>query len=314
MPCPAKADIPIVEDFLSYLAVCENASGATRLAYERDLERFKASLPAGTDPSAATSEQVRGFLARELARGLSARSVVRRLAALRSYFRFLVRERGRKDDPTARVDAPRTSRPLPRVLGEGEVSAVLSLDGGHGARGLRDRLLLELLYATGARASEVASLTLADAGAALASGDGARGLRVLGKGGRERLLPLGSRARALLERYLAEGRPRLARGPVRDELLLSRTGRPLDRRDVFRVVKSALARAGLAPSRASPHTFRHSFATHMVERGADLRVVQELLGHARVTTTEVYTHVDARRRAAVHRAFHPRGSVDGPGP
>jgi integrase/recombinase XerD len=294
-------------DFLDHLTIEQDASPATVEAYGRDLRFFSRSLD-GTSLLAASSEHVRAFLASEHARQLDARTLARRLAALKALYRFLVAERRVASDPTARVVAPRVWKKIPRVLSPEQVDALLEAPRGKGAVGLRDRAALELLYATGARASEVATVREPDARQALEPGE-APVIRVTGKGRKERLVPLGSRAREALARYLEHARPRLARALGRERsaaLLLARTGAPLERRDVWRVVKRALVRAGLPREAASPHTLRHSFATHLIAGGADLRVVQELLGHARVTTTQIYTHVDAERLQLVHRQFHPR--------
>ncbi len=290
-----------IEDFLDHLAIEQDCSPLTVEAYRRDLSGFARSVGGsvlGADPDA-----VRAFLAAEHGRGLDARTLARRLAAIRGLYRYLLAERRIREDPTAHVVAPRTWRKIPRVLSPEQVDELLAVRSSRGIVGVRDRAALELLYATGARASEVVGILAADAARAV---ELEPALRVLGKGRKERLVPLGARAREALAAYLEHARPRLdkRRAP---ELLLARTGVALDRRDVWRVVKRALRRAGLPVEAASPHTLRHSFATHLVAGGADLRVVQELLGHARITTTQVYTHVDAARLQEVHRRFHPRG-------
>ncbi|MCO5167073.1 MAG: tyrosine recombinase [Planctomycetes bacterium] len=293
--------------FLDHLTVERDASPHTVAAYRRDLSRLLAGLPQGTPPGAVTAEHVRAHLRALDAGGLSARSAARHLAAIRSLFRFL-REEGRlAADPTEGIAAARQARAMPRVLRPEQVDALLAAPPGDGPLALRDRALLEVLYATGARASEAAGLPLATVEEALAAPGPIRALRVLGKGRKERVVLLGERACLRLTEWLQRGRPRLERGRGGGRLLLSRAGRPLDRIVVFRVVRRCLVLAGLPREAASPHTLRHSFATHLVERGADLRVVQELLGHARVTTTQVYTHLDRARLARVHRQFHPDG-------
>jgi integrase/recombinase XerD len=291
-----------IQDFLDQMLLEQDASPLTIEAYARDLRLFAASLDEGR-VTEATPEAVRAFLSKEYARGLQSATLARRLAAIRSLYRFLGSEK-RAKDPTKTILAPRLGHKIPRVLSVEQVDALLSAPRGRGSVARRDRALLELLYATGARASEVASVLEADARRVLEPGE-APVLRLLGKGKKERVVPIGARAREAIGDYLTHARPRLAKG-VRPELLLARTGEPIDRRDVWRVVKRALVRAGLPREAGSPHTLRHSFATHLISGGADLRVVQELLGHARVTTTQIYTHVDAARLQQVHRSFHPR--------
>lgn len=297
-----------VENFLCALAVERDASPHTVAAYRRDLEALLVALPAGCRPQDLRSEHVREHVARLRARGLSARSVSRALAALRSLVRFLRDEGQLEHDPCEGLATLRLGKSIPRVLSPEQVEALLQAASGQAPLDLRDRALLELLYATGARASEAVGLPLRAAAEALAGpSDAVATLRVLGKGRKERLVALGGRAREALARYLECGRPTLARRRDGGRLLLSRSGRALSRVDAFRIVRRRLAQAGLPPECASPHTLRHSFATHLTERGADLRVVQELLGHSRVTTTQVYTHLDRARLLRVHREHHPDG-------
>ena len=298
-----------VDGFLLHLEVERDASPHTVAAYRRDLARLVAGLAPGTAPAAVTPAHLRAHLRHLDAAGLAPRSVARHLAACRSLFRFLQGEGALELDPTRELAAARLGRPIPRVLSPAEVDALLASPRGRSPLALRDRALLELLYATGARASEVVRLERTAAEEALAAPGQVATLRVLGKGRKERLVPLGSRARRAAREYLDVGRPGLQRrsGSACGRFLLSRTGRPLSRVDVFRCVRRHLVRAGAPAEAASPHTLRHSFATHLVEGGCDLRVVQELLGHSRVTTTQVYTHLDGARLARVHGAFHPEG-------
>jgi site-specific recombinase XerD len=301
-----------VESFLTTLSLERDASPHTLAAYRGDLSALIRTLPEGSAPGDVSNEHLRGHLAGLSARGLSPKSIARSLAACRSLFRFLREEQVIADDPTAGIAAAKQASPIPRVLQPDQVDALLAAPQGHAPLTLRNKALLEVLYATGARASEVAHLNLRTVEEALSSPGDVVTVRVLGKGSKERLVLLGARAQHSLVRYLEEARPRLLRARRRvsvrsGRLLLSRTGRPLSRIDVFRIVRRHLALAGLPPTCASPHTLRHSFATHLVERGADLRVVQELLGHSRVTTTQIYTHLDGARLARIHQAFHPNG-------
>lgn len=299
-----------VDIFLSCLTVERDASPHTIAAYRRDLEALVKTLPDGAAPRDVTTDHLRAHFAALSAKGLSPRSVARNLAACRSMFRFLREEESIDADPTQGIAAARQPRSIPRVLQAEQVDALLAAPQGRAPLSLRDRALLEMLYATGARASEVAKLDVRTVEEGLGDPREIVTLRVLGKGRKERLVPLGTRAQDALRDYLTAGRPRLLRrrrriDPAAGRLLLSRTGRPLSRVDVFRVVRRCLVLAGLPASCASPHTLRHSFATHLVERGADLRVVQELLGHSRVTTTQIYTHLDRARLARIHEAHHP---------
>ncbi|MGE0710230.1 MAG: tyrosine recombinase [Planctomycetota bacterium] len=305
-----------IDDFLDGLQAERDASPHTVAAYRRDLTALQVSLPAGIDPGAVTPEQVRAHLTGLARRGLNPRSVARSLAACRALFRFLLEEEAIASDPTEAIAQARQGRPIPRVLRAEQVEALLAAPRGRRPLALRDRALLELLYATGARATEAATLPAravdeALAGAEVAENEaGIASLRVLGKGRKERVVLLSTRAQVALRDYRENGRPRLVArrrggGASVTPFLLSRTGGPLTRVDLFRVVRKSLVAAGLPRGAASPHTLRHSFATHLVERGADLRVVQELLGHSRVTTTQVYTHLDGARLARVHQAYHP---------
>lgn len=297
-----------VQAFLDHLSVERDASPHTVAGYARDLEALLASLPAGAAPEAVDAAALRAHLARLRERGLSGRSVSRALAACRSLWRFLVEEGLARRDPTQELLPARQAKPIPRVLDGAQVEALLAPPmRARGPLFLRDQALLEVLYATGARASEAAGLGCAAVEEALAARAPVAMLRVSGKGRKERLVPLGSRAQAALLSWLRTGRPALDKGRGAERLLLSRSGRPIGRIEVFRVVKKRLLLAGLPPEAASPHTLRHSFATHLIEHGADLRVVQELLGHSRVTTTQVYTHLDRQRLVGIHRTYHPRG-------
>ncbi len=287
--------------FLAQLRTEAAASPHTLAAYGRDLRRFGdwCGRHALTAESVQTAEVI-AFLREEQESGRAPATIARRLAALRGLFGFLISERRLTHDPCAELPTPRASRHLPRLLDEAQVLRLLAAPDPEAAHGLRDRALLEVLYATGARVSEVADLrtdSLVDDGHVL---------RCEGKRGKHRLVPLGRPAQAALSLYLQRERPALqARAPGAAWLFLSRSGGRLSRDRIFRLVSAHAARLGLP--RMSPHMLRHSFATHLIEHGADLRSVQELLGHANIGTTEIYTHVDRQRLAAVHQRFHPRG-------
>jgi tyrosine recombinase XerC len=305
----------LVDAFCDHLLVERAASPLTIDAYRRDLELFArfwrdADPPGGGDAAgpplppprgAVDRRAIRAYLAHMRARGYARRTVARRLAALRSFYRFLCREDLATSNPAREVSTPKLGRRLPRFLYIQEMDALLAAPDPATPAGARDRALLELLYATGARVSELVGL---DVGA-IDYSDGAA--RLLGKGGRERVVPVGSVALAALGHYLDFGRPRfLAQSDeATPALFLNKDGGRLTARSVRRVVDRYVLAAALSAA-VTPHVFRHSFATHLLERGADLRVVQELLGHKSLSTTQIYTHVTRARLREIYLQAHPR--------
>jgi integrase/recombinase XerD len=286
----------LLAEFLVYLGAELQLSPHTVAAYRRDLEALLGG--SGELPDAAG---IRRHL-RELGKDHAQASVVRAMAAIRGFFRFLHAEGLIQTDPAEGLLGVRTEQRLPKALGRANTERLLGAFGGSAPLEVRNRALLEVLYATGCRVSELIGLEL---GSLV---DPHEFLRVVGKGRKERLVPLSPRARGTVDAYLARVRPALAarsRRPT-DALFLSKNGRPLDRERIWQIVRLAAKRTGLAVA-CSPHALRHSFATHLVEGGADLRSVQELLGHASLSTTQVYTHVDRDRLRSVHERFHPRG-------
>jgi len=275
-----------------------NASPATRSAYRRDLERFRAFVAAEPcdDWARVDTDMVRRFVAREHRRGQSGRSLARALSAIRALFAWLLREGRAGRDPAADVSAPRSDRPLPRALEVEEVERLVAVPGDD-PLARRDRALLELFYSSGLRLAEIASLDLnrLDPGAGEA--------RVTGKGRRDRVVPVGAQARAALAAWL-EVRRQWA-GVDQPALFVSASGRRLSRRAIQARVGHWAQRLGL-PQHVHPHMLRHSFATHLLESSGDLRAVQELLGHADIATTQVYTHLDFSRLAEVYELAHPR--------
>jgi len=267
-------------------------------AYARDLADLAAHL--GGPPARASADELELWLAELRARGLSSATIARRAAAARSFYRHLVLLGLRPDNPAAALDLPRRTRRLPRTLSAGEAERLIAAAAGTQPRALRDAALVELLYGAGLRVSEAVGLERA--GVDLEQ----RLVRVSGKGGKERLVPIGRPAAEALRRYLAKGRPFLERRH-RPQLFLNAKGGALTRAGAFLILRRLAAKAGLEPERVHPHLLRHSFATHLLEGGADLRSVQEMLGHADLATTELYTHVtDERRRTLYYRA-HPHG-------
>jgi integrase/recombinase XerD len=266
-------------------------------AYRRDLADLARHLE-DRSPTIATRADLEAWSAELRARGLAATSVARRLAAARTFFRHLVLLGVRPDNPAAEVELPRRRRRLPRTLSPGEVERLIDAANGVTPRALRDRALVELLYGAGLRVTEAVSLDRARVDLS------ERLVRPLGKGDKERLVPLGREAVEALRRYLSRGRPYLDRRH-RPELFLNAQGGPLTRAGAFLILRRLAEKAGLEPSRVHPHLLRHSFATHLLEGGADLRSVQEMLGHADLATTELYTHVSDRRRRDTYYAAHP---------
>jgi integrase/recombinase XerD len=287
--------------YLGHLKVEAGMSPHTLAAYGRDLRRFVAhARERGWTLAGVGGEQVLDFLAEERAAGARESTLARRLSSLRGFFRFAAGEGHLEADPCAELPTPRATRRLPRMLTSRQVDRLLAAPDAARPLGLRDRAVLELLYATGARVSEVADLRVDSVL------DAFQVVRCEGKRDKHRLVPLGRRAQQALRLYLERERPALdARGPGSGHLFLSRNGRRLGRERLLRIVRKHALSAGLPP--ISPHTLRHSFATHLLENGADLRAVQDMLGHADVATTEIYTHVDRKRLRSAHRQHHPRG-------
>lgn len=298
-----------IDSFLEMMAAERGAAGNTIAAYRRDAEdlrQFLATLPSRPDLSDVGDGHLRTYLAALVARGLSARTTSRRIAALRQLFGFLIAEGVRKDDPLSRIDSPRRGRPLPSLLSEDEVGRLIAAAKERpGIRGLRLHALLELLYASGLRVSELVSLPV---GALL----GERGLiSVRGKGAKERLVPIGEPARAAVEAYLPHRRAFAPDGGTSKFLFPSRSkAGHLTRSHFAREMKVLAGACGVDANRVSPHVIRHAFATHLVANEADLRSVQRMLGHADLATTEIYTHlVDERLRRLV-QAHHPLADRD----
>ncbi|MFZ0248860.1 MAG: tyrosine recombinase [Acidimicrobiales bacterium] len=299
------------EEYLSWLEVERGRSPRTLAAYRRDLGAYQDGLE-GHDIEEATSAEVAAHLER-LRRTHNAASVARALSSIRGFHRFLVEEGMRGDDPTLDLPSVSVTDLLPKALSEEETELLLGAVVGTGPMVLRDRALLEVLYATGARVSEVVGLNLGDVIAAV-EGTDVPLLRVLGKGDKERIVPLGSLARAALAEWLSgQGRPLLEpkkwqRRSDAEAVFLNARGGRLSRVGVFGVVKKYAGRVGLA-DKVSPHVLRHSCATHMLGRGADVRVVQELLGHASIATTQRYTKVSAEHLRRAYEGAHPRAGT-----
>lgn len=295
-----KKPAPLVKRFLDYLFVECGLAGATVTAYQRDLGEFWDHLVArDVDPSDISIEDVQKHLIELQRRGLAVSSIARHLAAIKVFLRHLFAERVLRRDVSSLIESSKRWQNIPNAVRYEQVESLLGAPEPSDEFYLRDRALLELLYATGMRVSEVVDLTLDQFNLKLGY------VRCIGKGRKERIIPVGRCAIDAVEEYLEMLRPRLMGERHTDSLFLSRTGRPLDRTNMWRLVRKYAILAGV-DNPLSPHTLRHCFATHLLAGGADLRVVQELLGHADLTTTQVYTHVDEAQLKRVHREFHPR--------
>ncbi|MEZ4472087.1 MAG: site-specific tyrosine recombinase XerD [bacterium] len=298
-PTPDPGFDAAVDAFLAWLTVERRLSRNTVDAYRRDLAGFREIFGIGRGLGEVDEIEVRRWLAERARAGIAPRTQARGLVALRAFFGYLVEEGELEVDPTRRVDLPRIGRPLPKTVSLDQVEALLRAPDVTTALGLRDRAMLEVLYATGLRVSELTGLTLG--GLHLEAGY----VRVVGKGDKERIVPLGDVARDWVERYLVEVRQPV-RGAARAPLFLSRLGRAMTRQNFFKQLRLYAEKAGIdAP--LSPHVVRHAFATHLLERGVDLRSLQLMLGHADIATTEIYTHLSRARLKAVHAEHHPRG-------
>ena len=289
-----------VSDYLDYARVEKGLAANSISNYRRDLTHFCRFLRGrGKSLVKAGRDDIRAFLAALYGRGLSARSVARHLISLRNFFRFLVKEDRIQSDPTAEVDAPKLDRTLPRYLSIDEVDTLLRQPDISTPLGLRDRAMLELLYATGMRVSELVRLRWSDFDSALGI------VRCLGKGNKERLIPVGKSALCAVEAYLGGGRSAFCRNGQEPFLFLNHRGGPLSRVGFWKILAGYGHRAGFSVP-LTPHLVRHSFATHLLERGADLRSIQLMLGHSDISTTQIYTHVLKQRLKQVYQTHHPR--------
>lgn len=288
--------------FLGYLVVEKGLARNSVESYARDLSRYLGFVEqqAGGDPAAVRPLHVADFLAHLKESGLGARSRARALSAVRMFHRFLLVEGYTETNPTGIIEAPRVLAKLPQVLTGREVEMLLTAPAGNEPIEVRDRAMLELLYATGLRVSELVGLSLRDVNTS------AGYLMATGKGGKERLVPMGESACAAVALYLAMARTQLGRGGESPFLFLSRLGERMTRQAFWNIIKKRSKQAGILKG-ISPHTLRHSFATHLLENGADLRSVQAMLGHADLSTTQIYTHVTRERLKRLHEQFHPRG-------
>lgn len=289
------------EIFLGHLSVERGASKNTLAAYRRDLEALETFLE-GLDCSLieADGEKIQAFIAKLRSQGLKESSIARKLVAIRSYFRFTSRERG-ISDVAADIEIPRIGKRLPKALSLDDITQLIESNSREGM-GLRDRAMIELLYSSGARVSEIIALNVSDIST---SAEETSTVQVRGKGGKDRIIPIGSFAKRALDEYLVRCRPALAAKKASPALFLNKSGGRLSRQSAWQIVLDAAKRSGIE-ERVSPHALRHSFATHLIDGGADIRVVQELLGHSSVTTTQIYTLVTIDKLRESYAAAHPR--------
>lgn len=297
-----EASDALIERYLVRLRVEGGLSGHTLEAYRRDLDKLQAYLKGRRESvTAMTSERAAGFLASLRRSKLSQASIARCVSAVRGWCRFLVEERWIESNPAMDLAPARRGRALPKTLSRQDVTALLEHPWGSRPEDARDRAMLELLYATGLRVSELVAMDLSavnlDAGYVL----------VTGKGAKQRLVPMGEMGRRMVQWYLDEIRPSLLRGRTSGALFVSRRGHPLTRQGFWKLLRKRARHAGIT-ARISPHVLRHSFATHLLEGGADLRAVQTMLGHSAIATTQIYTHVERDRLKRVHAKYFPRRS------
>ena len=299
---PAIARPFLLERFSDYLALEQGTSPRTSEAYRRDVARLTTYVAAkgAAGPSDISSRMLREFVYHLKDLGLAPASIRRNVSSVRTYFRYLLADGHVVRDPSERLETPKRWRSLPDVLSVEEVNRLLAAPSLDEPFAFRDRALLELTYGAGLRVSEWITLGVRD----VLFEEGL--VRVFGKGSKERLVPIGRSAIGAVAIYLRELRPRLERGEGKGVLILNARGRPLTRMGAWKILRHHVEKAQIT-KHVSPHTLRHSFATHLLEGGADLRAVQEMLGHADISTTQIYTHVDREYLRAVHKQFHPRG-------
>jgi len=290
----------LVKQFADYIRVERGLAANTVKSYSQDLMDFAKFVESRNLDSVLEAKRldIAGYLAHLRQRGLASSTVDRRTDSLRSFYRFLSAEKYIADDPTRLIESARSWSKLPAVLSVEEVQLLLDQPDTSEPLGLRNKVIFEIMYAAGLRVSELIQLRITDLNLEIGY------VRCLGKGSKERVIPIGSKALAAVQEYLDFGRPRLH--PKDDYLLVNYMGKKLTRDGVRRIIQKIAKSAGIEKN-ISPHTLRHCFATHLLERGADLRSLQEMLGHADISTTQIYTHVDSKRLKEIHQKFHPRG-------
>ncbi len=290
-----------IREFMDFISVERGLSKNTLESYGRDLSKYAEYLKKGgiTDLNKVKRPQIQDFLMSLKDSKLNASSIARNLVAIKVFHRYLTSQRILKEDVTSVIETPKLWKTLPDVLDEKEVEAILVSPNTRLKQGLRDKAMLELMYATGMRVSELVNLKLTDLHMDMGF------VRCLGKGQKERIIPVGSKAKEALEKYVQKARPKFLKKGESASLFLTRLGKPMSRQTFWMVIKHCV-RGARIKKRVTPHTLRHSFATHLLQNGADLRIVQELLGHANISTTQIYTHINKERLKQIHQKFHPR--------
>ncbi|MEN8700859.1 site-specific tyrosine recombinase XerD [Bacillus infantis] len=292
-----------LKDFVHFLLIEKGLANNTIVSYERDLKNYLKFIVKSEGLASLNEVQrvhIVQFLKRLKEQGKSAKTLARHIASIRAFHQFLLREKACENDPSVHIESPQQERSLPKVLSMAEVETLLESPSDSSHYSLRDKAMLELLYATGIRVSELIGLQIGDVHLTMGF------VRCIGKGNKERIIPIGKTASEAIERYLLHGRPNFVSKSRRDDtLFLNHHGRQLTRQGFWKILKKLAGDAGIEKE-LTPHTLRHSFATHLLENGADLRAVQEMLGHADISTTQIYTHVTKTRLKDVYSKFHPR--------
>lgn len=291
----------LIREFMDFISVERGLSKNTLESYGRDLAKYTAYLGKEgiNDLNKVKRPQIQDFLMSLKDNKLNSSSIARNLVAIKVFHRYLTSQRLLKEDVTSVIETPKLWKTLPDVLDEKEVEAILVSPNTRLKQGLRDKAMLELMYATGMRVSELVNLKSTDLHMDMGF------VRCLGKGQKERIIPVGSKAKEALEKYLLKARPKFLKKGESASLFLTRLGKPMSRQTFWMVIKHYVKEARIK-KRVTPHTLRHSFATHLLQNGADLRIVQELLGHANISTTQIYTHINKERLKQIHQKFHPR--------
>lgn len=292
----------LIINFIDYLNVEKGLAKNTTISYKRDLEKFDKFLKSNNinDIKNVKKSNITDYMLSLKDKDLSANSISRNLVAIKVFFRFLLNERFLKDDTSNLIESPKLWKNLPDFLSVEEVERLLKMPDLKDLAGMRDKACLELMYATGMRVSEVISLELSNLNLDMGF------VKCIGKGSKERIVPFGNKAKDALIRYLEKSRPNLSKKAIsKQPIFLTRLGGAMSRQNFWKIIKKYTRLSGIK-KHLTPHTLRHSFATHLLERGADLRIVQEMLGHSDISTTQIYTHIQKDRLKSIHKKFHPR--------